>query len=120
MAQALEKRICLQSCEKRFFAQKIVIFSQSSVFDEIQFSLKSLIKRKNQPHILPHQFLVQQTPITFYCYYKHSLSGPHEVWNLRIAAVPEKETKILKKGARGDRGSPNQNESPIPNLSIAL
>ena len=36
------------------------------------------------------------------------------------AVVPEKETKILKEGARGDRGSPDQNESPIPDLSNAL
>ena len=38
----------------------------------------------------------------------------------RAAAVPEKETKILKNGACGDRGSPDQNESPVPDLSNAL
>ena len=47
-------------------------------------------------------------------------SGPPEVRNSREAAVPEKETKILKEGARGDRGSSDQNESPIPDLSNAL
>ena len=36
------------------------------------------------------------------------------------AAIPEKETKILKNGARSDRGSLDQNESPISNLSNAL
>ena len=40
--------------------------------------------------------------------------------NFREAPVPEKETKILEKGARSDRGSPGQNESPIPDLSNAL
>ena len=84
------------------------------------FSQKSLINRKNQPHTLPQQVLVQQTPIIFCCYYKPPRSGPHEVRNCREAAVPEKETKILKEGARGDRGSPDQNESPISDLSNAL
>ena len=74
------------------------------------FSQKTLINRKNQPHTLPQQVLVQQTPIIFCCYYKPPRSGPHE------AAVPEKVTKILKEGARGDRGSPDQNESPISDL----
>ena len=95
-----------------FFAQKIVIFSQNSVFDEILFSKKSLINRKNQPPILPQQVQVQQTPIIFSCYYKPPRSGPHE--------VPEKGTKILKEGARGDRGSPDENESPNPDVSNAL
>ena len=81
---------------------------------------KSLINRKNQPHTLPQQVLVQQTPIIFCCYYKPPRSGPHEVRNCRVAAVPEKETKILKEGARGDRGSPDQNESPISDVSNEL
>ena len=38
---------------------------------------------------------------------------------LLLQQIPEKETKILE-GARGDRGSPDQNESPIPDLSNAL
>ena len=42
------------------------------------------------------------------------------VRNCREAAVPEKETKILKERARGEKGSPDQNESPIPDLSNAL
>ena len=70
MAQALEKGIYLQSWEKWFFRTKKVIFSQNSVFDEIQFSQKSLINRKNQPHTLAQQVLVQLTPIIFCCYYK--------------------------------------------------
>ena len=97
----------------------MVIFSQNSVFDEIQFSQKSLINRKNQPHTVPQQVLVQQNPMIFCCYCKPSRSGPHKVRNCPEAAVPE-EYKILKEGARGDRGSPDQNESPIPDLSNAL
>ena len=45
-----------------FFCTKVIIF-QNSVFGEIQLSQKSLIKRKNQPHTLPQQVLVQQTLI---------------------------------------------------------
>ena len=45
-----------------FFAQKIDIFSRNSVFDEIQFSQKSLTNRKNQPHAPPQQVLMQQIP----------------------------------------------------------
>ena len=104
--------------KKSFLQKKMIIFSQNSVFDEIQFSQKSLIKRKNQPHTLPQQVLVQQTPIIF-CYYKPPRSGPHGVRNCREAAVPEK-TKILKERARGDIGSPDQNESPVPDISNAL
>ena len=115
MAQALEKGNISPKLRKMgFLHKKRVIFSQNSDFDEILFSQKSLINRKNQPHTLPQQVLVQQTPIIFCCYYKPPRSGPHE------AAVPEKETKILKEGARGDRGSPDQNESPISDLSNAL
>ena len=71
------------------FAQKIDIFSQNSVFDEIQFSQKSLITRKNQPDALPQQILVQQIPIVFCCYYKPPRSRPHELRNCRETAVPE-------------------------------
>ena len=46
MAQALEKGNVSKADKNGFFAQKIVIFSQNSVFDEIQFSQKSLINRK--------------------------------------------------------------------------
>ena len=53
-----------------FFARKIDIFSQNSVFDEIQFSQNSLINRNNQPHALPQQVLAQQIPIVFGCYYE--------------------------------------------------
>ena len=121
MAQALEKGNISPKLRKMgFLHKKRLIFSQNSDFDEMLFSQKSLINRKNQPHTLPQQVLVQQTPILFCCYYKPPRSGPHEVWNCREAAVPEKETKILKEGARGDRGSPDQNESPISDLSNAL
>ena len=121
MAQALEKVNMSPNLGEMFsFAQKMVILFQNSVFGEIQFSQKSLVNRKNQPHTLPQQLLVQQTLIIFCCYYKPTRSGPHEVRNCRKAAVPEKEAKILEKGARGDRGLPEQNESPIPDLSNAL
>ena len=98
----IRKRECLQSSEK-IFSQKIVIFCKNSVIDKIQFSQKSLINWKNQPHILPQQVLVQQTPIIFCCYYK----PPHEV-----AGVPKKDAKILKERAPGNRSSSDQNESP--------
>ena len=42
----------------------MVIFSQNSVFDEIQFSQKSLINRKNQPHTVPQQVLVQRLSLS--------------------------------------------------------
>ena len=93
------------------FAQKMVILFQNSLFGEIQFSQKSLTNRKKQPFTLSRQVLVQQTPIMSCCYYK----PPHCRNN-----VPEKETEILEKGARGDRGSPKQNKSPRPDLSNAL
>ena len=63
---------------------------------------------------------MQQTPIISCCYYKSQRNGLYEVRNCREAAVPEKETKILEKETRGDKGSPEQNESPIPDLSNAL
>ena len=82
-----------------FFAQKIVKIFQNSGFAEIQFSQKSLIDIKNQPHTLPQQVLVQQTPMT-----------------QRVARSAEwqrsgdtgKDTKILKNGARGYKSSPDQ------------
>ena len=121
MAQALEKGNISPKLRKMgFLHKKRLIFSQNSDFDEMLFSQKSLINRKNQPHTLPQQVLVQQTPIIFCCNNKPPRSGPHEVRNCREAAVLEKETKILKEGARGDRGSPDQNESPISDLSNAL
>ena len=71
MAQALEKSNISPKLRKMdFLHKKRVIFSQNSDFDEILFSQKSLINRKNQPHTLPQQVLVQQTPIIFCCYCK--------------------------------------------------
>ena len=90
------------------------------VFGEIQFSQKILTHTKNQTPTLAQQVLTQQVPIIFCCYYKPPRSGLHEVRNCREAAVPEKETKILTEGALGDRGSPGQNENPIPDFSNAL
>ena len=121
MAHALEKVNVSPNLGKRFsFAQQMVKHFQNSVFGEIQFSQKSLINGKNQPHILSQQVLVQQTPIIACCYHKPPRSGPHKVRNCREAAVPEKEPKILEKGARGDRSSSEQNESPRPDISNAL
>ena len=109
--------MCLQIWEKGFLLHKKgYFFFQNSVFGEIQFSQKSLTNSKKQPLTLSRQVLVQQTPIIACCYYKPPRSGPHEVRNCREAAVPEKEPKILEKGARGDRSSPEQNESPRPKL----
>ena len=109
MRQALEKRNMSPKLRKMFFfCTKNVIFSQNSVFDEIKFSQKSLINRKNQPQILPQQVLVQQTQKIFCCYYKPPRSGGTG------------KSKILKEGARCDRGSADQNESPISELSNAL
>ena len=63
MAQALEKGNISPNLRKMgFLHKKGVIFSQNSDFDEILFSQKSLINRKNQPHTLPQQVLLQQTP----------------------------------------------------------
>ena len=42
-----------------------------------------------------------------------------EVGNCRKAAIRVKETKFLKNGAHGDRGSPDHYESPMPDLSNA-
>ena len=60
MAQALEKVNMSPNLRRKFFAQKMVILLQNSVFDEIQFSQKSLTNRRKQPHTLP-QVLVQQS-----------------------------------------------------------
>ena len=120
MAQALENVNVSQNLWKMFsFAQKWTQFYKT-VFGEIRFSQKSLINRKKQPHTISRQVLVQQTPIISFCYYKPQRSGPREVRNCREAAVTDKETKILEKGARGDRGSPKQSESPTPHLSNAF
>ena len=43
-----------------------------------------------------------------------------EVRNCREAAVLEKKKLKFEGGARGDRGSPDQNESPISDFSNAL
>ena len=69
-----------------------------SVFKEIQISQKTLTHNKNQSHTLAQPLPWQMIPIIFCCYYKPPHSGPHEVRNGREAAVPEKETKILKEG----------------------
>ena len=39
------------------------------------------------------------------CYYKSPRIEPQEVLNGREAAVPEKETELVKKGAHGKMGS---------------
>ena len=83
------------------------------VFDEIRFSQKSLTHRKKEPHTLPQQVLLQQNAITSCQYYKPRAAA-HTIRCYR------KKTKILKNGARGDRGSPDQNESSIPDLSNVL
>ena len=60
MVQALEKGNISPKLRKMgFLHKKRVIFSQNSDFDEILFSQKSLINRKNKPHTLPQQVLVE-------------------------------------------------------------
>ena len=50
MAQALEKGNMPPKLRKMFFfAQKMVIFSQNSVFDEIQFSKKKVSNQQKKP-----------------------------------------------------------------------
>ena len=116
MAQALEKVNKSQNLVKMFsFAQKWLQFYKT-VFGEIRFSQKSLTNRKKATLTISRQVLEQQPLIISCCSYKPPWSGPHEVRNGREAAVPEKETKILEKGVRGNRGSPEQNQSP--DLSI--
>ena len=106
MAQALEKgNVSPKLRIMGFLHKKRVIFSQNSDFDEILFSQKSLINRKNQPHILPQQVLVQQTPIIFCCYYKPQRSGPHEVRNCREAAVPKKNRLKNRRKGRAATGA---------------
>ena len=63
---------------------------QNSVFAEIQFSQKSSTDTKKEPHALPQQVLVQQTPIISCCYYKL----PHEFWTMGCAATGARDTKM--------------------------
>ena len=84
------------------FAQKMLFFLKFQFLAKSSFLKKNLSHSKNQPHTL-----AQQVPN-----------------NMLLQAPAQrryrKKTKILKEGARGDRGSPDQNESPIPDLSNAL
>ena len=89
--------------------RKMVTLFQSSLFGEIQFSQESSTNRKMQPNTLSQQVLGQQSPIICCFYYKPTRSGD-----------TEKKTIILENGARGGRGSPEQNKSPIPDLSNAF
>ena len=111
MAQALETVNVSQNLGKMFpFAQKWLYFSEI-VFGEIQFSRKSVTHRKKQPLTISRKVLVHQTPINLCCYYETPRSEPNDVRNCRETAVPEKETKILEKGARSDRGSPGSKKA---------
>ena len=62
---------------------------------------------------LRNEFFLHKKLVIFFCI---SVFGEIQ---FSFRAV-RKETKILKEGARGDRGSSNQNEIPIPDLSNAL
>ena len=85
---SIRKSECVsKSGEKVFFCTKLVILFRNC------FSLALSLSR-----VLEHQ-----TPIKFCCYYESPRSEPHEVRNCRETAVPEKETKILEKGAHSDR-----------------
>ena len=94
MAQALGKVNMSPKLRNCFLKKKIVILFQNSVFGEIQFSQKFLTHKEKKPHTLL-QGLVRQ-----------------------VRNVPEK-TKIQKTGARGDRGSPDQNERAVSDLWYA-
>ena len=121
MAQALGKVNMSPKLRKMcFLLKKCSFFSKLPFLVKSSFLKNILTHSKNQHHTLAQQVLMQQIPAIFCCYYKPPRSGPNEVRNCRDAAVQEKETKILKEGARGDRGSPEQNESPTPHLSNAL
>ena len=121
MAQTLGKMNMSPKLRKMTFLHKIGPFFPKFPFPaKSSFLKKNLTHNKNQLHTLAQPTPMQKIPIIFSCCYKPPRIGPHEVRNGREAAVPEKETKILKEGARGDRGSPDQNESPIPELSNAL
>ena len=103
MAQALEKMNVSKTFQKNgFFLQKMVILFQHSVFGEIQFTQKSLTHREKQSRTL-QQILVSRNPnnITL------------------LLQAPARRNQNSENGARGDRDSPDQNESPIPDLSNA-
>ena len=78
------------------FTQKMVILFQNSGFGEIQFSQKSLTNRKKAT---PYPSTTR--PLA---------TNPNDILLLlqapALLQVPEKKAKILEKGARGDRGSP--------------
>ena len=115
MSQALEKVNVSPNLGKMFsFAQKMVILFQNSVFGEIQFSQKPLTNRKKQPLPFHDKSLCNKPQ------YNILLLLQVPAQNGQEAAVSEKETKILRNGTRGDRGSPDHNESPIPYFSNAL
>ena len=85
------------------FAQKMVILFQNSLFGEIQFSQMSLPIEKAAPY--PSTTSACATnPNNILLLLQAPRSGPHVVQKCREAEIPEKETKILEKGARGDRG----------------
>ena len=94
------------------FWEKNVELFQNSLPDKIQFSQKSSpIKR--EPQIPLQQELVQQNHMLRCCYYKAPRSGSQEVCTGREAAVSEKGTKIVEKGARGDRARTETPFNPI-------
>ena len=105
MAQALEKVNVSQNLEKCLLHKKWLYFSKIQFLTKSSF-LKSLTNRKKQPLTLSRQVLVQHTPIIFCCYYK-----PLRATRSGAKRRYRKKTIILKEGARGDRGSPDQNES---------
>ena len=96
MAQAFEKvNVSLNLAKKRYTFPKFSFWRNpafSKVFDQ---------KKTPYPS---RQGLVQPTPTMSCRFYNPPRSGPHELRNCREAAVPEKETKILEKGACGGRG----------------
>ena len=120
MAQALEKMNVYPNLGKMFsFAQKMVILFQNSVFGQIQFSQKSLTNRKKET---PYPFTTSACathPNNILLLLKAPAERAAQSAELPRSGGTGKETKILEKGTRSDRGSPEQNESPIPDLSNA-
>ena len=90
-AQTLEKVKFSLTLRNVFFSQKVVIIFENSLFWQNPNFLKSPWPKNGNSIPLHNQTLCNKTTSYAVCYYKPSRSKM------------EKETKILKNGARGDR-----------------
>ena len=115
MAQELGKVNVSKTEKNEIFCKKLVVFSKVQLLAKSSFLKKKLSHNKNQPQTLAQQVLTQQIPLIFCCY----TTSPRAAGRTKCGtATPEKEIKFLKEGARGDRGSADQNESPSMELSF--